>query len=66
MLMFTMLASVLVVVAPSVGAMLMSMGVLVRMFMFVRLIRSMHVFMVVDVLMGVGAFHGWCSFQKVA
>ena len=66
MLMFTMLASVLVVVAPSVGAMLMSMGVLVRMFMFVRLIRSMHVFMVVDVLMGVGTFHGWCSFQKVA
>jgi hypothetical protein len=63
MLMGTMLASVLMVMALSVDAMLMSMGMLVLMFMIVRLSRFMQVFMAVDVLMGMGTFHGWYSFE---
>jgi hypothetical protein len=63
MLMGTMLASVLMVMALSVGAMLMSMGMFVLMFMIVRLSRFMQVFMAVDVLMGMGTFHGWYSFE---
>ena len=63
MLMGTMLASVLMVMALSVGAVLMSMGMLVLMFMIVRLSRFMQVFMAVDVLVGIGTFHGWYSFE---
>ena len=61
MLMFTVLATVLMVMAFGVGAMLVSMGMLVLMFMLVSLSRSMHVFMAVDVLMGMGTLHGWHS-----
>jgi len=57
-LMFTVLACVLMVMALAVGAMLVSMGMLVLMFMFVSLSRPMHVFMTVDVLMGMGTLHG--------
>jgi len=56
--MFTVLACVLMVMALAVGAMLVSMGMLVLMFMFVSLSRPMHVFMTVDVLMGMGTLHG--------
>jgi len=63
-LMFTVLASVLMVMALGVGAMLVSMGMLVLMFMFVSLSRSMHVFMAVDMLMGMGTLHGRYSFQR--
>ena len=64
--MFTVLASVLMIMALVVGAMLVSMGmlVLVLMFMFVGLSRSMHVFMAVDMLMGMGTLHGRYSFQR--
>jgi hypothetical protein len=65
-LMFTVLASVLMVMALDVGAMLVSMGMLVFVFMFVSLSRSMYVFMTVDVLMGMGTLHGWYSFQTVS
>ena len=65
-LMFTVLASVLMVMALRVGAMLVSMGMLVLMFMFVSLSRSMHVFMAVDMLMRMGTFHGRYSFQTVS
>ncbi len=63
MLMFTVLAGMLVIMALGVGGMLVSMGMFVFMFMVVSLSRSMHMFMAVDVLMGVGTFHGWFSFQ---
>ena len=62
--MFTVLAAVLMVMALGVGAMLVSMGMLVLMFMFVSLSRSMHVFMAVDMLMGMGTLHGRYSFQR--
>ena len=52
MLMFTVFATVLVVMARGVGPMLVSMGMLVLMFMFVTLGRSMLVFMAVNVLVG--------------
>ena len=64
--MFTVLATVLMVMAFGVGAMLVSMGMLVLMFMLVSLSRSMHVFMAVDVLMGMGTLHRWYSFQTVS
>ena len=63
MLMGTMLATVLMVMVLSVGAMFVSMGMLVFMFMIVRLRRSMRVFMAVDVLMGMRTLHGWYSSQ---
>jgi hypothetical protein len=65
-LMFTVLTSVLMVMALGVGAMLMSVGMLVLMFMFVSLGRSMHVFMAVDMCMGMGTLHGRYSFQTVS
>ena len=65
-LMFTVLASVLMVMALRVGAMLVSMGMLVLMVMFVSLSRSMHVFMAVDMLMRMGTLHGRYSFQTVS
>jgi hypothetical protein len=61
----TVLAGVLMVMTPDVGPMFMSMGMLVLMFMLVCLRRSMRVFMVMEVLMRVRAFHGWCSFHIV-
>ena len=61
--MFTVLASVLMVMALGVGAMLVSMGML--MLMFVSLSRFMHVFMAVDMCMGMGTLHGRYSFQTV-
>jgi len=61
--MFTMLVSVLMVMAPGVGAMVVSMCMLVLMFVAVSLSRSVHVFMAVEMLMRMGTFHGWCSFQ---
>jgi hypothetical protein len=64
--MFTVLASVLMVMPLGVDAMLVGMGMLVLMFMFVSLSRSMHVVMAVDVLMGMGTLHGWYSFQTVS
>ena len=64
--MFTVLASVLMVMALGVRAMLVSMGMLVLMFMFVSLSRSMHVFMGMDVFMGMRTLHGWYSFQTVS
>ena len=62
---FTMIASMLMLMTLTVGAMLMSMLVLVRMFMVVRLGRSMHVFMPMDVLMSMGAFHGGTPYQAI-
>ena len=59
------LASVLMIMALGVGAMLVSMGVLVLVFMFVSLNRSMGVFMAMNVLMGMRTFHGWYSFQTI-
>ena len=50
--MFSVVAGVLMVVALSVRVMLVHMGMLVLMLMFVSLSRSMHVFMGVDMLMG--------------
>ena len=64
--MFTVLASVLMVMALGVCAMLVSMGMFVLMFMFVSLSRSMHVFMAMDMLMGMGTLHEWYSFQTVS
>jgi hypothetical protein len=63
--MFTVLAGVLMVMTPGVGPMFMSMGMLVLMFMLVGLGRSMRVFMTMEVLMGMRAFHRWCSFRMV-
>ena len=57
-LMFTVLASVLMVMALGVGAML------VLMFMFVSLSRSMHVFMAVDMCMRMGTLHGRYSLSN--
>lgn len=37
----------------------------VGMFMFLRLRRSMGMFVAVNVLMGMGTFHGWYSFPAV-
>ena len=56
--MFTVLAGVLMVMAPSVRAMVVSMCMLVLMFVVVSLSRSMHVFMAVEMLMRMGTFHG--------
>jgi hypothetical protein len=61
-LMFTVLASVLMVMVLGVGTMLVRMGMLVLMSMFVSLSRYMHVFMAMDVRMGMGTFHRWYSF----
>ena len=60
--MFTVVASVLMVMARGVGTMLVSMGMLVLMLMIVSLSRSMLVFMAVKMLVGMGTFHGWYSF----
>lgn len=62
--MFTVLATVLMVMALGVGAMLMSMGMLVLMFMFVSLSRSMHVFMAMDVFMGMRTLHAGTPFKR--
>ena len=62
-LMFTVFTGVLMVMVPSVGAMVVSMCMLVLMFVVVSLSRSVHVFMTVEMLMRMGTFHGWCSFQ---
>jgi hypothetical protein len=48
------------------GAMLVRMGMLMLMFMFVSLSRPMHMFMAMDVLMGMGTVHGWYSFQTIS
>lgn len=56
--MVTMLAGVLMVMAPSVGAMVVSMCMLVLMFVVVSLSRSVHVFMAVEMLVRMGTFHG--------
>ena len=56
--MFTVLAGVLMVMAPGVGAMVVSMCMLVLMFVVVSLSRSVHVFMAVEMLMRMGTFHG--------
>ncbi|HKY70903.1 MAG TPA: hypothetical protein VJL88_03210 [Nitrospira sp.] len=61
MLMFAVLASVLMVMPYGIGTVLVSMGMLVLMFMVVSLSRSMLVFMAVNVLVGMGAFHLWYS-----
>ena len=62
--MFTVLNRVLMVIALGVGAMLVSMGMLVLMFMFVSLSRSMHVFMAVDMCMRMGTLHGRYSLSN--
>lgn len=56
-LMIAMLASVLMIMAPHVGSMVVSMGMLVRMFVVVSLSRSVHVLMAVEMLMRMRAFH---------
>lgn len=58
MLVFTVLVGVLMVMAPCVGAMVVSMCMLVLMLMVVSLIRSMHVVMTVEVFMRVKTLHG--------
>jgi hypothetical protein len=63
-LVFTVLVSVLMVMAPGVGAMVVSMCMYVLMFVAVSLSRFVHVFMAVEMLMRMRAFHEWCSFQK--
>jgi hypothetical protein len=55
----TVFACVLMVMALGAGAVLVSMSMLVLMFMIVSLSRSMRVFMVMDVLMGMRTFHRW-------
>ncbi|MDK2742928.1 MAG: hypothetical protein NDI90_08425 [Nitrospira sp. BO4] len=62
-LMFTVLAGVLVIMASGIGSMFVRMGMLVFMFMVVSLGSAMHVFMTVDVLMRVRAFHGSTPFK---
>ncbi|MDF0677368.1 MAG: hypothetical protein P0120_23975 [Nitrospira sp.] len=57
MLMFTVLAGVLMVMATGVGTMVVSMCMLVRMLVVVSLSRSVHVLMAVEMLMRMGAFH---------
>ena len=61
---FTVLVSVLMVMAPGVRAMVVSMCMFVLMFVAVNLSRFVHVFMAVEMLMRMRAFHEWCSFQK--
>ncbi len=62
--MFTMLVSMLMVMTPGVGAMVVSMCMFVLMFVAVSLSRSVHVLMAVEMLMRMRALHEWCSFQK--
>lgn len=61
--MFTVLTGVLMVMVPGVGAMVVSMCMFVLMFVVVSLSRPVHVFMTVEMLMRMGTFHGWYSFQ---
>ncbi len=63
--MFTVFAGVLMIMTPRLGSMVVSMRMLVLMFVVVGLSRSVHVFMAVEVLMRVGTFHGWYSFQTI-
>ncbi|BFU91131.1 MAG: hypothetical protein NTAFB01_23180 [Nitrospira sp.] len=55
-LVFTVLVGVLMIMAPCVGTMVVSMCMLVL--MVVSLIRSMHVIMPVEVFMRVRTLHG--------
>ena len=57
MRMFTMLASVLVIMNSTVTAMLVNMGMLVFVLMCMALSGSSPMFMAMDVLMGMGTFH---------
>lgn len=56
-LMFTVLAGVLMVMATSVGTMVVSMCMLVLVFVVVILGRSMHVLVAVEMLMRMRPFH---------
>ena len=62
--MFTMLVSMLMVMTPGVGAMVVSMCMFVLMFVDVSLSRSVHVLMAVEMLMRMRALHERCYFQK--
>jgi hypothetical protein len=62
-LVFTVFADVLMVMAPCVRAMVVSVCMFVLMFVAVSLSRSVHMFMAVEMRMRMGAFHEWCSFQ---
>jgi hypothetical protein len=61
--MFTVLASVQMVMPRGVGTMLVSMGMLVLMLMIMSLSRFMLVFMAVNMLVGMRTFHGGTPFK---
>jgi hypothetical protein len=61
---FTVLVSVLMVMAPGLRAMVVSMCMFVLMFVAVSLSRFVHVFMAMAMFMRMRAFHEWRSFQK--
>lgn len=64
-LMFTVLAGVLVVMAHSVGTMFMSMGMLVFMFMLMSRSRFMNMIMTMSVFMRMGTLHGEPPYHQI-